>query len=178
MSFTIFTIKRIKFHININAILIILAAIISAINANNYTDQLSLNYRPIFLRNNKILIIKQDGIYTYSKDLMKIEQKYNLKNEFPSLLSKADCKHIFIFENILPKNITFIFIKNYLYIASEKGEIILKNKFSNIYLENYNILFHSKNSRNIASSYYYLLVYKKSNSIAAIDLLYSIIKKL
>jgi len=170
MSFTIFTIKRIKFHININAILIILAAIISAINANNYTDQLSLNYRPIFLRNNKILIIKQDGIYTYSKDLMKIEQKYNLKNEFPSLLSKADCKHIFIFENILPKNITFIFIKNYLYIASEKGEIILKNKFSNIYLENYNILFHSKNSRNIASSYYYLLVYKKSNSIAAIDL--------
>ena len=170
MSFTIFTIKRIKFHININAILIILAAIISTINANNYTEQLSLNYRPIFLRNNKILIIKQDGIYTYSEDLMKIEQKYNFKNEFPSLLSKADCKHIFIFENILPKNITFIFIKNYLYIASEKGDIILKNKFSNIFLENYNILLHSKNTRNIASSYYYLLVYKKSSSIAAIDL--------
>ena len=86
MSFTIFQIKRIKFHININVNLVIFAAIISTINANNYTGQLSLNYKEIFLRNNKILIIKQDEIYTYNKDLMKIDQKYNSKNEFPSLL--------------------------------------------------------------------------------------------
>ena len=170
MSFTIFQIKRIKFHININVNLVIFAAIISTINANNYTGQLSLNYKEIFLRNNKILIIKQDGIYTYNKDLMKIDQKYNFKNEFPSLLSKADFKYIFIFENILPKNITFIFIKNYLYIASEKGEIILKNKFLDTYMENYNILFHSSNTTNITSSYYYLLLYKKSDSIVAVDL--------
>ena len=171
MSYIIFQIKRINFHININAIFMILSVIVSAVNANNYNAQLSLNYKPIFLRNNKILIIKQNGIYTYSKDQMKIEHKYNFKSEFPSLLSKADFKFIFIFENILPKNITFIFIKNYLYISSEKGEIILINKFLDSNLKNYNIIFNCNNTRSNSSSYYYyLLLYKKSNSMVVIDL--------
>jgi len=171
MSFAIFQIKRLKFHININAILMTLAVIISTVNTKNYNDQLSLNYQPVFLKNKKILIIKQNGIYTYSKDLMKIEQEYKFKNEFPSLLSKTDYEHIFIFENILPKNITFIFIKNFLYISSEKGEIILQNKFlDKPHLEKYNILFQNNNNRNNTSSYYYLLLYNQSDKIVLIDL--------
>ena len=171
MSFAIFQIKRHKFHININAILMTLAVIISTVNTKNYNDQLSLNYQPVFLKNKKILIIKQNGIYTYSKDLMKIEQEYKFKNEFPSLLSKTDYEHIFIFENILPKNITFIFIKNFLYISSEKGEIILQNKFlDKPHLEKYNILFQNNNNRNNTSSYYYLLLYNQSDKIVLIDL--------
>ena len=171
MSYILFEIKRLKFRININAFLMIIATIISSINTNIYFDQSSLNYKPILLRNKKILIINQYGIYTYSRGQMKIEQKYDFKAEFPSLLSKADYEHIFIFENILPKNITFIFIKNFLFISSEKGEIIHKNKFFDANLKNYNILFYSNiTTTNTSSYYYYILFYKKSNSIVVIDL--------
>ena len=149
-----------------NTILLILIFIISIINVKSNSNIQSLYYKPIFLTNGKYLIIKNNGIYTYNKNLMKIEKKYIFQNEFSSVLSKQDIDKIFIFEKILPRNFTFIFIKNYLYISSEKGEIILKNKFLKAHSENYKILLLN----NINNYYYYCLLYKKSNSIVEIDI--------
>jgi len=121
-----------------------------------------------------MLIIKQNGIYTYNKTINKIEQKYifHNENEFPSVLSKPNFSQIFIFENIMPHNITFIFMKNFLYIFSQKGKIILKNKFMNeTHLEHYKILFHSNYTKNnINDYYYYALFFKKSKSKIEIDI--------
>ena len=172
MSSKIFSIIRKKSNMNLISLFIIFT--ISIINAKSNSisnsNLLSFYYKPIFLTNGKCLIIKQNGIYTYSKDLKKIEQKYIFQNEFHSELSKQDIGSIFIFENILPQNITFIFIKNYLFIFSGKGEIILKNKFlSKPYLENYKILFHSNYTINNESIYYFLL-YKKSNRIVIMNI--------
>ena len=172
MSSKIFSIIRKKSNMNLISLFIIFT--ISIINAKSNSisnsNLLSFYYKPIFLTNGKCLIIKQNGIYTYSKDLKKIKQKYIFQNEFHSELSKQDIGSIFIFENILPQNITFIFIKNYLFIFSGKGEIILKNKFlSKPYLENYKILFHSNYTINNESIYYFLL-YKKSNRIVIMNI--------
>ena len=173
MSNKIFQIIRIKSNINIIVLFIIF--IISIINvksnSNSNNNLLSLYYKPIFLTNGKSIIIKKNGIYTYNK---KIKKKYIFQNEneFPPVLSKQDIEQIFIFEKIFPKNLTFIFIKKFLYIFSEKGEIILKNKFMNeTYLKNYKILFHSNYTINNTNTYfYYFLFYKKSNNKIVIDI--------
>ena len=72
----------------------------------------------------------------------------------------------------MPQNNTFIFINNYIYIFSEKGEIILKNKFLNeSYLEYYQILFQNNYTIKKANVYYYYFLFlKKSNGIIGIDI--------
>ena len=176
MSNKKFQIIRLNSHMNIFLLSILYMISVINVQSNHYsnTNLLSLYYKPNFLINGKCLIIKQNGIYIYNKTIKKIEQKYIFHNEnaFPSVLSKPNFAQIFIFENIMPHNITFIFMKNFLNIFSQKGKIILKNKFMNeTHLEHYKILFHSNYTKNnVNDYYYYALFFKKSNSKIEIDI--------
>ena len=125
---------------NIKNILFILIFIISSINPHI----LSTYYKKIQLNKENYLIIKQNGIYTFSK-ILKNEKKYLFEDELQKIISKNDNQKIYYFKNNLPQNNIFLFIKDYMYIFTVNGEFVKNIKlFQKSYDTFYRILFPYK----------------------------------
>ena len=125
-------------------------------------------YMPIQLNNYNYLIIKEDGIFVYNKDLH-IEKKYIFENKNNFFNKKK--KNIFYFNN-LPDNNIFIFIENHLHIFNSDGELIKKIKvFENTTLRKYRILFpYLYKIKNSSIFYYYIVVFINLNKKIEIDI--------
>ena len=119
--------------------------IIHITNGNN-----SSYLKSISLSDEEFLIIKEKGIYTLNKNILTLKEKYNFENnnENKTILSKNDINHIFYFDYLEEQNIMIIFIKEYMYIFSKKGDLIQKKKFFDQLPSNYYIILPYKYSLN------------------------------
>ena len=135
---------------------LILIFIIHITNGNN-----SSYFKSISLSDEEFLIIKEKGIYTLNKNILTLIEKYNFENnnENTAILSKNDINHIFYFDYLEEQNIMIIFIKEYMYIFSKKGDLIQKKKFFDQLPSNYYIILPYKYSLNDLCIYYYVVVY-------------------
>ena len=135
--------------------------IINFINVKN-----SSYFKSIPLSDEELLIIKEKGIYTLNKNILTLKEKYNFEsnNENQKILSKDDINYIFYFDYLEEQNIMIIFIKEYMYIFSNKGDLIQKKKFFEQLPSNYYIILPYKYSLNDLCIYYYVVVYISNDS--------------
>ena len=126
------------------------------INLNN-----SSYLKSISLSDENFLIIKEKGIYTLNKSILTLKEKYNFENnnENQKILSKDDINHIFYFDYLEEQDIMIIFIKEYMYIFSKKGDLIQKKKFFELLPSYYYIIIPYKYSLNDLYIYYYIVAY-------------------
>ena len=131
------------------------------INITNAFNISHINYIPLI--NGNFLLINKTAVYIIDKNYLEIKEKYIFENNNKSLIKKHDNELDFNVQYLIQDDIIFIFVKNYMYIFSNKGDFIKKCKIFEQSPKNNYIILPYGNILKKLNVYFYLVIYMNND---------------